>query len=287
MRCLGFLLFLLFAAPFASAQTPAGGGDKPAEIVVKSDWDRILGLYQQVHGGPERLAEMKLISFDFVPSIFDSEGKEVKSDAQKVEIRFFNTPSIDQGEAGPSKPIPRAVRVESQVLVDEKKVKTISIVKPGSARVWIENEEGAFEETNIRELRLSAANDANALLSHLDLILMPDSEELLFRFVGLRKRDGANYAAVEAEFIPTRGVFQLYRNYHSSTTSLIERMDIYDPVTKKRIGCTRISGYEDHGGIKFPRVFKSYDRNEKPVGTWTLSEVQVNPELTSARFEAP
>jgi|FLOH01.1.fsa_nt_gi hypothetical protein len=227
------------------------------------------------------------MSFDFTTSTFDGEGKELVADPQKVEIRFHNSASIDQGEAGPSKPVPRAVRVESQVDLGGEKVALISVVTPGSVHVWVENAEGGFDETNARELRTNAANDANALLAHLDLILMPDSEELLFRFVGVRQRDDVKYAAVEAEFIPMRGVQQLYRNYFSPVTSLIERMDIYDPKSKRRVGCTRIGDYEDHGGIKFPRSFKSYDKNENPVGSWVLSSVKVNPELPATRFSAP
>jgi hypothetical protein len=290
MRCLGLFFALFTAVSTAAAQTP-DQPSVPGQIYVASDWDRILQIYQMVHGGSERMHEMKLFSFDFAPSSFNEEGVETVFDKRKVTIRFFNVVPVPQGEIGPSEPIPRSVRIDSTIDLSEdgsgKKSKLISMVTPGSVHVWVENATGGFDETRAKELQVSAAKDANAILAHLDMILMPDSEELLFRYVGIRKRDGVDYAAVEAEFSPVRGVPQIYRNYLSPVTSLIERMDVYDPETKRRVGFTRISDYEDHGGIKFPRQFKSYNRDEKPVGTWTFTNVVMDPEVPETHFVKP
>jgi hypothetical protein len=279
------------AAPSAPAQTPVGPDETPVEIVVTSDWDRILRLYQQVHGGPERLAELQYISFDFTPSVFDKEGKETVFPKKKVEIRFRNQLPYDTGEDGMTELLLRSVRVESEMDISdgkgEDKIKMITIVTPKSSKVWLANSSGGYDQNNAKELRLDASYDANAILAHLDMILMPESEELLFRYVGVRQRDGVKYAAVEAEFTPERGIRQLYRNYFSPVTSLIERMDIYDPETKRRMGFTRVTDYEDHGGIKFPRKFKTFDKKEKPIGTWTFSNVKVNPTFDPAHFEKP
>jgi hypothetical protein len=250
-----------------------------------------LPIYEAAHGGADRLENLTYWSCDFAPTAFDDEGVETALSVKKIEMRYHHIPPQDLGDMGVSKHLPRAVRIESEIDISETEtpdmVKMVSIVTPLSVKVWLENAKGGFDEVDVIQYLNFATLDASALLAHFDLILMPRSSDLRFRYAGVKTRDGVKYAAVDAEFAPGRSVPLLYRNYHSPETTLIERVDVFDPTTKQRLGCTRISDYEDHDGLKFPRSFLSVDRDEKPVGSWTLSNVKINPELTADRFLKP
>ena len=291
MRCFGFFILLPLFGLVAAAQTPADDGQAPASTTVATGWERILPLYEAAHGGADRLDNLKFLSCDFAPSTFDKEGVETKLSVKKIEMRYHHIAPKDLGEMGVSKHLPRAVRIESEVDISETDkpdmVKMVSIVTPLGVKVWTENAEGGFDEVDLQQYLNFASLDASALLAHLDLILMPRSMDLRFKYSGVKTRDGVKYAAVDAEFAPSRSVPLLYRNYYSPETTLIERLDVFDPATKQRIGCTRIGDYEDHDGLKFPRSFKSVDRDEKPVGTWSFSNVKINPELAPERFLMP
>ena len=291
MRCFGFLLLLPIFGLIAAAQTPADGGQQAPSIGVSTGWDRILPIYEAAHGGADRLENLTYLSCDFTPTTFDAEGVETKLSVKKIEMRYHHIPPQDLGDMGVSKHLSRAVRVESEVDISETEtpemVKMVSIVTPQSVKVWTENATGGFDQVDLQQYLNFATLDASALLAHFDLILMPRSSDLRFQYSGVKTRDGVKYAAVDAEFAPSRSIPLLYRNYHSPDTSLIGRVDVFDPTTKRRLGCTRISDYEDHDGLKFPRSFKSVDRDEKPVGTWTFSNVKINPELAADRFLKP
>ncbi|MDG1500716.1 MAG: hypothetical protein P8N31_09880 [Planctomycetota bacterium] len=291
MRCFGFFLLLPLLGLVSAAQTPAGDGQNPANTTVATGWQRILPLYEAAHGGADRLDNLSFLSCDFTPSIFDKDGVETKLSVKKIEMRYHHIPPQDLGDMGVSKHLPRAVRIESEIDISETEtpemVQMVSIVTPIAVKVWTENTEGGFDEVDSKQYLNFASLDASALLAHFDLILMPRSMDLRFKYSGVKTRDGVKYAAVDAEFAPSRSVPLLYRNYHSPETTLIERLDVFDPATKQRIGCTRISDYEDHDGLKFPRSFTSVDRDEKPVGSWSFTNVKINPELSPERFLKP
>ena len=280
MRLLRTSLLLLAAALPLAAQDPAGDQPEGPQVVASSDLDVVLSLYKVAHGGAERYDDLRTIAFDYTPSIFDPEGEELRAPVQRISVLF--RPDLDEQEQ-------RTVRLEQEVELGEGlgTVKTVSIVTGNDIRVWTEAEDGSWSRSELAELERAAGFHATVLLTNLDLLYWTDSKEIRCRFGGVLRRDGRDYAAVEAEFKPERSVPEPARLYFSGVSSLIERIDAFDPKLRMRIGTVHVEGYEDHGGIKFPGLFRQVDRKGKPIGNWYLDEVSLNGEFEEAFWQKP
>ncbi|MDF1800211.1 MAG: hypothetical protein P1V81_13610 [Planctomycetota bacterium] len=283
MRLFALLLPLFALVPLTAAQD--GAGEKPqAEIVVSNDWEMILKIYKLSQGGEDRFEAVRTLSFDYTPSLFAQDGEEVKSVSQHVDILF--RPDLDEQEQ-------RTVRLETELMVKDEETgedvptKVVSIVTGDQAKVWVEAADGTMTRSSAIELESTAAFHATALLSHLDLILWPDSPDIRCSFGGVLKRDGKQYATVEAEFKPGRKVPEPARLYFNGATSLIDRIDVFDPKLHMRMGTVHVEGYADHGGVKVPSLFRQLNRKGEPIGNWYLEDMSLNGEFEREYWAKP
>lgn len=274
-------LFLLPAAPVLYAQDAGGQGDG-VQIVASSDWDRVLALYKHSQGGAERFDGLRTISFDFTPAIVNEEGEEVKASMRHMTVLM--RPDADEQEV-------RTVRIESEIAVpgsaEGETIKTVSLVTSQSVLVWAQGEDGEYTPVEARELKAAAVFDAKSIWAQLDLILYPDHPDLRCTFSGVMTRDSKRYAAVEAEFRPGRQVPEPARLYFSAVSSLVERIDVFDPKTHLRTGTTYLEEYKDHDGVKVPHYFRFIDRRARPLGSWRLDDLKLNPTLPDKAFTKP
>lgn len=285
MRIPALLLSALLLASAVPAALAQDGVDKRDDVKIQtsSDWERVLALYKHSQGGAERFDGLRTLSFDFTPSIVNEDGEEVASATRHVT--YLIRPNEDDQEV-------RAMRIENEVPVPaedgtESKIKTVSIVTSEWVKVWREASDGSYTEVEARELQAAAVFDAKGLWAQLDLILFPDTRDLRCTFSGVLTRDSKRYAAVEAEFRPGRQVPEPARLYFSAVSSLIERIDVFDPKTHLRTATTYLEEYKDHDGIKVPELLRLVDRRGRPLGAWRFANVKLNPDLSESVFEKP
>jgi len=279
---------LLFSALLLTSTAPAtfaqdsGGKRDDVKVMTSSDWERVMALYKHSQGGAERFDGLKTLSFDFTPVIINEEGEEMPSATR--HITYLMRPNADDQEV-------RSMRIETEVPIQgesgEEKIKTVSFVTALSVKVFTEDATGAYSEVEARELQAAAVFDAKGLWAQLDLILYPDSRDLRCTFSGVLTRDSKRYAAVEAEFRPGREVPEPARLYFSAVSSLVERIDVFDPKTHLRTGTTYLEQYKDHDGIKFPEQFRFVDRRGKALAFWRFANVKMNPVLPETQFQKP
>lgn len=281
------LLPTLLLAAFATspfAQDPPKDEGPGFEIVTTSDWDQLLEIYKAAHGGAERYDGVDYLSFDWTVFYVDPEtGEEVPSNTRKVQMRFRDNPDQEQV---------RSLRIDETVQVvldgETRDVELVTLLTELEMEVYRKTGEDSYQElTNSRDLLTSQAVDSKALFAQLDLLLFLDSRDLRAQYRGMMKRDGEQYIAVEAGFRPGREVPEPARLYFDTSTALIERIDIFDPKTKRRTGTTRLEGYKDHDGIKFPERFVAFDREQEKIGGWQITEFEINPETPEEVFLKP
>jgi hypothetical protein len=283
MRASAILLSLLLASTAIAAPLQDKSGKRDdVKVMASSDWDRVIALYKHAQGGAERFDGLRSLSFDFTPALFDEEGNEVPMATR--HISYLIRPNTDEQER-------RVMRSESEITVpgsgSDEKTKIISIVTASSVEVWTEDGEGGFVPVEAKELQALAVFDAKGLWAQLDLILYPDIADLRCSVTGVMTRDSKRYMGVEAEFRPGRQVPEPTRLYFSAVSSLIERIDVFDPKTHLRTATTYLEGYKDHDGIKFPGYLSMIDRRSNKLGTWRFDNVKMNPELPEGYFVKP
>ena len=272
---------LLFATAVPAAVAQGQGGKKgDVEIVATSDWDRVVALYKHSQGGAERFDGLRTLSFDFTPAIYNEAGEEVPMTTR--HITYLMRPDADEQEI-------RAMRIETEIAMpgEDEAAKIVSIVTPESVTVWTEDGQGGYTEVEARELQAAAVFDAQGLWAQLDLLLYPDTRDLRCTVSGPMTRNSKRYMAVEAEFRPGRKVPEPARLYFSAVSSLIERVDVFDPKTRLRTATTYLEDYKDHDGIKFPHYLRFVDRAGKPLGSWRFADVEMNPKLPADNFKKP
>lgn len=283
MRRFGPLLLLLAALPLtAIAQDPPedkGGDGSGPEVAASSELEVVLGLYKIAHGGKERFDGLRTMAFDYTPSVYDEEGNELMGVKRRVSILF--RPDLDEQEQ-------RTVRIEKDVVIEgEDPAKTVAIVTGSGAKVWVEGADGELIRSEAQRFQNTASFHASALLNQLDLVYWLDGRDVRCRFGGVLKRDGKDYATIEAEFAPGRQVPEPTRLYISGTSSLIERVDVFDPKFHMRTSTAYLEEYADHGGIKFPGRVRQVDRRGRPVGNWYLEGVELNGEFEPEFWAKP
>ena len=281
------LLPTLLLAAFATspfAQDPVEDQQPEFELATSSDWDQLLEIYKAAHGGAERYDGVDYLSFDWTVFNVDPEtGEEVPSNTRKVQMRFRDDPDRE---------LVRALRIDEtvQVLLDgeSRDVELVTLLTETELTVHRKLGEGEYQElTNSQDLLKSQEVDGKALFAQLDLLLFLDSRDLRGQYRGMMKRDGEQYIAVEASFRPGRAVPEPSRLYFDTSTALIERVDIFDPKTKRRTGTTRLEGYKDHDGVKFPERFVAFDREMEKLGGWQVANFEINAETPEEVFLKP
>lgn len=274
-------LILLPVATVSLAQD-TGGKREDVQIVTSSDWDRVLALYKHSQGGAERFDGVRVVAFDFTPAIVNEEGVEEEAGTRHVVVLI--RPDANEQEV-------RTMRIESEIPVpggaEGETAKIVSLVTAQTVLVWSETAEGDYVPVDARELKAAAVFDAKGIWAQLDLLLYPDNQDLRCTFSGVMTRDAKRYAAVEAEFRPGRQVLEPARLYFSAVSSLVERIDVFDPKTHLRTATTYLEEYTDHDGVKVPHYLRFVDRRARPLGSWRLSNIELNPKLTEQVFTKP
>ena len=276
------LLAAFATSPFA--QDPAESEEPGFEIAASSDWDQLIGIYKAAHGGAERYDGVDYVSFDWTVFHVDPEtGEDVPSNTRRVQMRFRDIPDQE---------LVRSLRIDETVQVrldnELRDVVLVTLLTEESLKVFRKTGGDQYQElTNSKDLRLSQSVDSKALFAQLDLLLHLDSRDLRGQYRGLMKRNDKEYIAVETSFRPGREVPEPSRLYFDTSTALIERIDIFDPKTKRRTGTTLVEGYKDHDGIKFPERFVAHDREMKRLGGWQIANFEVNPETPQEVFLKP
>jgi hypothetical protein len=266
LLCTALLASLALAWP--QQGDPAPG---PTTVIV-TDYDRLLAAHLEALGGLEALSSLKALKFTIAASVFEQpDGAE--PDAEPVEVPA----QVVSVEMELGQKIPRQ-RHEKEL----DGLPLVQIVGPEGPRVWIDG-----KESSLPSLQQAALEQAALLSLHFSEVIGLTSGELTGSMDRVRTRDGVAYKAVEARFHPTRGVESPLRLYLHPDTLLIERVDIFDAETKRRIQTVQFSGYQDVGGLFLPALVDFLDREGRIELRWRFSEMQLNPELEPTRFELP
>ena len=181
------------------------------------------------------------------------------------------------------------VRMEGSYALSDgsEPARVVGLVTGSDVQVWYEGADGELVSTDAQRIKNTVAFHATALLNQLDLVYWTDSKDIRCRFGGVLKRDGKDFATLEAEYSPSRSVPEPARLYFSGVTSLIERVDAFDPKLHMRIGTVYLEGYKDHDGIKFPSLLRQVDRRMRPIGNWYLSDVVLDGEYEADHWSKP
>ena len=158
-------------------------------------------------------------------------------------------------------------------------VQVISIDGP---RVWVDGQESSLPGLQ------QAALEQGALLSlHFGQVMGLTSGAITGSMDRVRKRDGVEYRAVQAQFHPTRGIDSPLRLFLHPETHLIERVDIFNAETKRRIQTVLFRNYTSVGGLMLPAQADFLDREGQIELRWRFENMELNPELSPLRFEGP
>lgn len=282
-------LALLAALPFVAPGAPLGppaapvqdpapapeGGDEDElpDVLVITDKDRLLSLYFGRHGGRDAIAGLERLSFDLSFRQFDPETGE-ESPLEGVGPLHGD---FDYGRRA------KRMRLQSSTTVEQAEVPVVQLSDCiGQAQVFVDGEAVQEEEALLEALFVS-----KQVSSFLDLLYRPDQRGVLMRVEGVRRREGTEYLAAHIEFEPARQVYAAFRAFYSPETSLVERVDRFDPKTYRYVSTILLEDYIELGTLRFPTRWVFLGQNGQPERAWVLNNVTLNPEFPEGHFQAP
>ena len=264
MNRLLLALPLLLATPLAAqGETPApsqGRGIAP-RVESKGELQKLFTVYRQAHGGEATFQGLRDLGFRLVPMSL-VKGEEVPEPSLQVDVQY----GVEE----------RRVRVEEEV--DGKRLVKLSDGLTG--RVWVDG-----QPVEVPELIAGAREEALLFFAYFDLLYGLEAPDVAHKLEGVKTRDGQQYLTVHVEFHASRQIYSAFRLYFNSETALIDRIDVFDLRTLKRLYTVKLSEYKDLGGLKFPGRFAFVSVDGKPLKAWRLEAPAHNRGLAPEHFQ--
>jgi hypothetical protein len=259
---------LLLALPLLLATTLVAQGGTPApsqgiapRVESKDELQTLFNVYRHAHGGEAAFQGLRDLGFRLVPlGLVD--GEEVAEPSLQVDIQY----GVEE----------RQVRIEEQV--DGKQLVKLSDGLTG--RVWVDG-----QPVEVPELIAGAREEALLFFAYFDLLYGLEAPDIAHKLEGVKTREGQQYLTVHVEFHASRQVYSAFRLYFNSETALIDRIDVFDLRTLKRLYTVKLSEYKDLGGLKFPGRFAFVSVEGQPLKAWRLEAPAHNRGLAPEHFQ--
>ncbi len=243
-----------------------------AQAVIVSDYDRLMVAHVEALGGSQVLSSLAALKFDVAASVFQvPEGAEPDAEREEVPVQSVEV----EMELGQRQPRQRHEKEFDGLPL-------VQIVTAEGSRVWVDG-----QESSLPGLQRAALEQGALLALHFGEVLGLTSGAITGSMDRVRTRDGVAYQAVEGQFHPTRGIDAPLRLYLHPETHLIERVDIFNAETKRRMQTVRFLSYTSVGGLLLPTQVDFLDREGQIELRWRFEDLELNPELSPLRFEAP
>ena len=254
---------LLFAVPAAAQnETPEPSQGIAPRVEVLGELQQLFIAYHRAHGGAASFQGLRDLGFRLVPLRL-VEGAEVAEPGLQIDIQY----GVEE----------RRVRVEEQV--DGKQL--VKLSDGLTAQVWVDG-----QAVEVPELLAGAREEALLFFAYFDLLYGLEAPDVAHKLEGVRKRDGQQYLTLHVEFHASRQIYSAFRLYFNTETALIDRIDVFDLRTLKRLYTVRLTGYQDLNGLKFPTRFEFVGVDGKPLRAWRLEEPVRNRGLAPEHFQS-
>ncbi|QDU69217.1 hypothetical protein [Engelhardtia mirabilis] len=267
---LPLLIASLLAADPVSLQgeTPTTTAPAASAALQRSP---LVTLLLQAHGGQERVEALKGVRFELTqvtmpaPTEADPEPAPVSAEPVRFSIQYA-------GDGG------RLVRLEQRAGESD----LVRLASGGGASVWIDG-----EARSSAELGLEAQGMAAEMFVVLDLVWGMVNGQVVSEPSGRKRRDDVDYLTARVTFPPSRSVPSIYLLYVNPKTGLVDRADVFDEKSLRRMATISFGGYVALDGPQVPTQITFSDRDKRPLVRWELSGAEINPTWPEGHFERP
>ena len=237
------LLPLALTALLAADPTPAPVEVQQAPAVT---------LLLQAHGGQEAVEGLAGLRFELSPFTHpepteaEPEPAPVAGDKLRLSVKLT-------GEGG------RQMRLQQRAGDSD----LVRITSGVDTKVWV-----GEAERQSAELAGEARGMAAQIYLVLDLVWGLTNGQINGEPSGRRRRDGVEYLTVRASFPANRGVNAIYLLYVHPKSDLVDRVDVFDAESLRRVSTIGFSAYSEGEGVRLPgRVdFRQRIRIPDPAG---------------------
>lgn len=263
------LLTVLLQDPVTQDPDPASGDSME---VLDEAW-RIRDRYREAVGGREVLEAVRNWSYRIEGTDYDAEGNVIAS--KQADHLMREVPAAQEGWS----PV---VWLRSEMVVDGRALTQVSNGKKG----WVIVD---GKRTRIAQMVAGAHTLAVWWRAQWDLILDPFRTDLRPLWRGHVTREERNFTVLEYSFHPSARKFRgMLRAFYSVETALLERVEVYNRITFKRLGVMTYGGYRSFGDLLVPTLVRELDaEGEQVVRQHVISGFTANVEIAKGAFDQP